>query len=96
MEKKRFRVFKKFFEYCKIDGDIIGTTPVGCGMCVRGNEIRYWLKDNKYEDSNYLILDDDSDMLLWQKDNFVHINNNYGLMEEHIPLSFKILNRRIK
>ena len=48
-----------------------------CGMCVRGNEINKWIHDNndiigdyiKFKD--YVILDDDNDMLFIQRHNFI-------------------------
>jgi len=53
----------------------------GCADCYRGNQIMRWLKDNDHliemyatDYKNYVILDDDSDMLYWQKDNFVQTN----------------------
>jgi hypothetical protein len=53
---------------------------------VRGNEIKKWLEDHEellgvpyYDFSSYIILDDDSDMLLEQKDNFIHVNNLIGI-----------------
>lgn len=59
----------------------------------RGNEIKKWLLDNKdklnipegkfvYDYTNYIILDDDSDMLLQQKDNFFQTHWKTGLTEE--------------
>ena len=65
-----------------VDSVIIGKTDKnGCYDCLRGNLILKWIKDNKciigcnhHEYKNYVILDDSSDMLLWQKDNFVQTN----------------------
>jgi len=66
----------------------------------RGCEIEYWLKENKVD--NYVILDDDNDMLFSQKDNFVICskNNNhedcidigYGLTRICAEKAIKILN----
>lgn len=68
--------------------------------CLRGNEIREWLRDNEdiigcreWEYKNYVILDDDSDMLLWQKDNFVQTNGYVGLTEDHVNKAISILNK---
>jgi hypothetical protein len=78
-------------------------------MC-RGNEIAKWLVST-FEDYNvfdgrpygyegkdyeYVILDDDSDMLLCQADNFVHVNNETALTEEDIQKCINILTRKNK
>jgi hypothetical protein len=67
-------------------GEIIGLTPRGCEGCVRGNEILGWVRSNKpligddYHDFNsYVILDDDSDMLYWQRNNFILVDGYVGL-----------------
>jgi hypothetical protein len=59
----------------------------------RGNEIVKWIDDNIKEpiDFEYCIVDDDTDMLLSQKDNFVHINERYGITEKDINKIKKIL-----
>lgn len=78
-------------------------TPEGGRGCVRGNEIRMWLQDycrslytlgDKHFPDNppYVILDDDSDMLLWQKDHFVHTNGRIGLTEANVDKAINILN----
>ena len=71
--------------------------------CCRGCEIHQWIRDNiSYLEvdsasnfKNYLILDDDSDMLLQQKNNFVHVNNEFGLTKKYIKKSLKILDKKI-
>ena len=85
----------------KFFGHVIGKTPKrGCSSCLRGNEILDWMKDNEgiigrhyYDYKNYVILDDDSDMLYWQKDNFVKTDNRYGLLPSHIDQIVEILNQ---
>ena len=59
----------------------------------RGNEIAKWIEDNikGTDDFEYCIVDDDTDMLLSQKDNFVHINERYGITEKDIHKIKKIL-----
>jgi len=65
----------------------------------RGNEIEKWLCDNfKSYGSNYyqnryeyVIVDDDSNMLLGQKDNFVLINRETGITKEDIERIKEIL-----
>lgn len=44
---------------------------------LRGEQIEDWLLQHP-EVKQYVILDDDSDMLLKQKDHFVHVSNEYG------------------
>lgn len=67
-------------------GTIIDYTPsFDWKGSLRGNEIRVWLNDNEMRNSNhYIIFDDDSDMLLWQKDNFIHIDGHFGLSPNHV------------
>lgn len=73
---------KELLESVGVTGEVVGITgsnPSG----IRGIDIRNWISDNlgarhsEYED--YVILDDDSDMLLWQKDNFVNTKSTEGL-----------------
>ena len=67
--------------------EIIGFTPdLRHEGCVRGNEIHQWIQDNKellecsyYDFHSYAIIDDDSDMLLWQKENFFQTDGYAGL-----------------
>ena len=66
--------------------DIIDITG-SCECRIRGVEIREWLIENaeklsgiKYYDfDSYVIIDDDSDMLLWQQHNFFHVDSYAGL-----------------
>jgi hypothetical protein len=59
----------------------------------RGNEIAKWIEDNVQEtdDFEYCIVDDDTDMLLSQKEHFVHVNERYGITEKDIKKIKKIL-----
>ena len=71
----------------------------------RGNEIDYWLTQNfggigtsfgrSYGngDYEYVIFDDDSDMLLGQKENFIQTDRQTGITQEDIDKAIKILNR---
>lgn len=63
--------------------DIIDITPdLRSDGCVRGNEIKAWIDKNiesPYDYREYVIIDDDSDMLLWQKDNFFKTDTYSGL-----------------
>ncbi len=82
-------------------GEIIDKTPSHKHPCVRGNEIYDWMFYHRElldidrfieEYKNYIILDDNSDMLLWQKDNFIQTDMETGLTEEYIDRCVAILN----
>lgn len=71
----------------------------------RGNEIEKWFIDNfhsygtkygsKYyqKDYEYVIFDDDADMLLGQVNNFIQTDRMTGVTQEDIDKAKKILNR---
>ena len=44
-------------------------------------------------DYEYVILDDDTDFLLGQKDNFIHVSRQTGLTQADIDKAIKILTR---
>jgi hypothetical protein len=85
-------------------GEVVGKTKnlqIGeDGDCIlRGNEILCWMKNNKdligadyWEYHNYVILDDDSDMLYWQRNNFIHVDPWCGLTPNTIFRAEKLLN----
>lgn len=65
-----------------VTGNIIGRTPkINLKGIVRGNEIHVWMLDNvPYEhEFMYVILDDDSDMLYWQRNHFLLCDRECGL-----------------
>lgn len=71
-----------------VTGEFVGLTPRGCNCCLRGNEIYRWIKDNEqligckyYDYKSFVILDDDSDMLLWQQHNYFNVDHFSGLTE---------------
>lgn len=76
----------EIFQYCGATFTIIGKTG-HCDCRVRGVEIYNWLKDNcmywfgveYYDFYRYVIIDDDSDMLLNQQNHFFHTDNYLGL-----------------
>ena len=94
---------------CGLGLSIIGGTEhfYNDWMC-RGNEIAKWLVDtfdeyNVYtgksssysgKDYEYVILDDDEDMLICQKDNFIHVNRYTALTEENIKKAIDIFERK--
>ena len=67
--------------------DIIDITPDLRGdHCLRGNEILKWIKDNEallgcnyFDFHTYVIIDDESDMLYWQRNNFFQTDTYSGL-----------------
>ena len=59
---------------------------------LRGLEISEYI--NKHElIQNYVIIDDDSDMLYIQKDHFVKTDTYKGLSEENVQQAIQILNK---
>lgn len=64
---------------------------------LRGNEILYWIKTHVdtpcHEYKSYVILDDDSDMLYCQKDNFIHVDGEFGLTKRDVLKAIRILNK---
>lgn len=75
-------------------GMISNFTPVlDWQGALRGNEIRQFLRNNKLESrEDYVIFDDDSDMLLWQKDNFIHVDGYFGLSPNHVYKAKRAIN----
>jgi len=63
---------------------IIGKTVdrLGPGK-IRGNEIDVWLNEHPEYHDDYIILDDDSDMLESQMDRFIHCDSKVGLSYEN-------------
>lgn len=57
--------------------DIIGKTPVL--NSTRGAEINFWLENHTDEEVDFIILDDDSDMLESQMSRFIKCDINEGL-----------------
>lgn len=57
----------------------------------RGTEIQMWL-DAHPEVDNYVILDDDTDVLDSQSEHFVHVSYEEGLNEEFANKAINILN----
>ena len=84
-----------------IRGEVVGKTGSLSHIpgVLRGNEILAWIKGNSkqlgqeyYDFNSYVILDDDSDMLLWQKDNFVKTDGYVGLTLDNAQTAIAILN----
>ena len=54
--------------------------------------IRKWNKHNEDKIENYIILDDDLDMLISQQDHFIHTHWRTGLNKRDVKKAIKILN----
>ena len=61
----------------------------------RGEEIKFWLdkESEKHEIESFVILDDDSDMLPEQMNNFIHVDGQVGLTDRDVLTAIKILNK---
>lgn len=59
----------------------------------RGIEIQCYLNDHP-NINNYVILDDDSDMLLWHKNKFIKTNTYKGISKSQVNKAIKILNNK--
>ena len=61
----------------------------------RGEEIKFWLdkESEKHEIESFAILDDDSDMLPEQMNNFIHVDGQVGLTDRDVLTAIKILNK---
>ena len=81
-------------------GEVIGKTgDRKCDECLRGNEILAWVKSfvqDYYNFNQYVIIDDDTDMLYCQRDNFVKTSSTTGgLTDEHVEQAVAILTRGV-
>lgn len=65
-----------YMEAFGLTGRVVDRTPVINGK--RGAEIQYWLNKHGGEFHNYVIIDDDSDMLEHQSFNFVRTDPEFG------------------
>lgn len=93
------------FNMVGIYGDVIGETPrlrfdIKASI-PRGLEIQEYIETQYVYDyklghrfllKSYVIMDDSSDMLYCQKDNFVNTNNLVGLTKEDCDTAIRILN----
>ena len=88
-----FEGLKEGFKLAGITGELIGVTPKlrfenNKYSVPRGCEIKAWIEENKgilgdkVSKFKYAILDDDTDMLYWQRDSFFCAAGKYGLTDE--------------
>lgn len=79
---------KQLDENCLFLKSIIDVTDSNGSM--RGDEIKRWVESHDVE--NYVILDDDSDMLDEQLFHFVQTDGWYGISDRTVYLATQILN----
>lgn len=60
---------------------------------IRGKEIKKYLETHKNIE-NYVIIDDDNDMLSEQLEHFVQIDRKVGLTKENVKQCLNILNKK--
>jgi HAD domain in Swiss Army Knife RNA repair proteins len=89
------------FKLVGIKGELIDITPVlhfsnWSHSVPRGCEIQKWIEDNKgilgtnlLSWKDYVIIDDDGDMLYWHRKNFYQTDRTIGLSPN---LAYKIIN----
>lgn len=83
-----------------LPGYIVDITPKFHGK-LRGEEIKAYLEDSKHRNlfqhefkvESYCIIDDDTDMLPEQMDNFVHCDDNFGITRKEADKAIAILNK---
>lgn len=79
-KNKTIEELQEILNYAGAKFKVVGLTPV-CACRMRGCEIRSWLDQNgrDYLPYDYVIIDDDSDMLLWQQGHFFQTDGYSGL-----------------
>lgn len=103
---KTVEQLQKILEDAGFTGEVIGKTESlnhgKFGDCIlRGNEILHWIKEHDklcadpsisyHLYKRYVIFDDDSDMLYWQKDNYIHVDPYCGLTPHNVFIAKRIL-----
>lgn len=81
--------------------EFVGKTPIlRDRWALRGNEIHAWIVENQHifgkdyhEYHSFVILDDDSDMLLWHQDNYFRTDPWIGLTPSVAYRAARYLNR---
>tara|TARA_R100000951_G_C2638716_1_gene180166 strand:- start:292 stop:798 length:507 start_codon:yes stop_codon:yes gene_type:complete len=84
-----FKRMKNLWDWRNLPGEVIGITPRLNRH--RGEEIEEYLIQND-DITNYVIIDDGSDMLLEQQLNFVQTNGKFGITFNDAEKAIKILN----
>ena len=99
---KTVEQLQDLFEQVGITGELIDKTPklrFENSSCTvpRGDEIRHWVQHNKgilgtniLNWKDYVIIDDESDMLYWQRKNFFQTDQSGGGLTDN--LTYRIIN----
>ena len=94
---------RELWEHRNLPGNVIDVTPHMRSNSIneidlsfkeraeRGNEIKEWMKRNDFT-GNYVIIDDDDDVLPEQESHFIQTNHMYGITFDHATDSINILN----
>ena len=90
--KARNNLLKRLEEYGL---QIMDSTPVLSGASSRGDEIRQWLTESKYEIESFVILDIEDDMGEFTAKNLVQTNTAVGLQEKDASKCISMLNNSI-
>lgn len=98
---KTEKELQNILEQFGFTGEIIGTTKHYGKPCLRRNEILEWIETHeeligqcRNQFTEYVIFDDDSDMLYWQRDNFICVDSYVGLTPRNIYKAEWMLNGR--
>lgn len=83
---------KEYIQGLGVVGEVISATPV-IHNAPRGSEIKEFLRSTSA--ANYVIIDDSSDMLEEQLNNFVHTDSNNGFLFEDYIKTKDILDRTV-
>jgi hypothetical protein len=92
---------RRMWKERELPGEIIGVTPSMRNYdselsfeerAERGNEIKWYL-DNHPEITNYVIIDDDNDMLPEQQEKFVQTFHQYGITNVVAQKCIEILSK---
>lgn len=89
---EHFKNYRDLTPLCKY---IVGVTPRNMDDRIwesRGEEIQQYLNEHP-EIENYVIVDDDNDMLESQKDHFVRCSYVFGLIPSRVEKIKEILNK---
>lgn len=90
--QRNLSIFK--YRGLKFLDKIIGQT--GEHQELRGLEIKHWIDKHSARRNNYVILDDDADMLYEQRKNFVQCSMEKGLTKALSNKAIKILNKKLE
>lgn len=92
------------FSTLQLESTIIGMTPdlkKASPAMLRGNEILQWCMDNEpilgctYKQyRQYIILDDHTDMLYWQRNHFIQTDRYCGITATQIKLGIELLGKK--